>query len=125
MSEAPRLFPGFACNNPDAMIAWLTSIGFTELAVHRHEGIVMHAELALGASILMLGQAREGNPATPVLAGLYVAVDNADATFALVEATGVTLEEPLHNTEYGSRNFSVRDPEGHLWTFGTYWPKVT
>jgi uncharacterized glyoxalase superfamily protein PhnB len=31
----------------------------------------------------------------------------------------------LHNTDYGSRDFACRDPEGNLWSFGTYWPKVT
>ncbi len=30
----------------------------------------------------------------------------------------------LHNTDYGSRDFACRDPEGNLWSFGTFWPKT-
>jgi uncharacterized glyoxalase superfamily protein PhnB len=42
--------------------------------------------------------------------------------FARAQATGGTIVRPLKNTEYGSREFSVKDPEGHSWSVGTYNP---
>jgi uncharacterized glyoxalase superfamily protein PhnB len=35
-------------------------------------------------------------------------------------AAGAEVVQPLHDTDYGSRDFAVRDPEGNLWSFGTY-----
>jgi hypothetical protein len=35
----------------------------------------------------------------------------------------LTLEQPV-DRDYGSREFVCRDPEGNVWCFGTYWPKV-
>ncbi|WP_370691689.1 VOC family protein [Bradyrhizobium sp.] len=56
---------------------------------------------------------------------LHVAVTDPDALHARVKASGARIEMELHNTDYGSRDFACRDPEGNLWSFGTYWPKVT
>jgi uncharacterized glyoxalase superfamily protein PhnB len=100
--------------------------------VYRSEGVVQHAELAFGSSILMLGQDRENEYGTLVgdLEGrrtdaIYVAVEDPDGLYASVEASGAKIEMELHDTPYGSRDFACRDPEGNLWSFGTYWPKVT
>ncbi|WP_459655169.1 VOC family protein, partial [Achromobacter xylosoxidans] len=58
--EPPRLFPTLRCQDPDAMMRWLTAmLGFTELAVYRDGAVVQHAEMACGSSILMLGQHRD------------------------------------------------------------------
>ena len=91
----------------------------------------MHAELAFGASILMLGSVRDDNYGKLVgdLKGrrtdaVYLAVDDPDALYEKVKASGAKIEVPLHNTDYGSRDFAALDPEGGLWSFGTYWPKV-
>jgi uncharacterized glyoxalase superfamily protein PhnB len=81
--------------------------------------------------MLMLGQARDdaygklvGDLSARRTDALYVAVDDADALHARVLASGATIAMPLRDTEYGSREFACRDPEGGLWSFGTYWPKV-
>lgn len=131
-SEAPRIFPTLRCRDTDAMIRWLVqTIGFREHAVHRHDSVVVHAELAFGRSILMLGQERDD--AYGALVGpqggrrtdaLYVAVDDADALHAAAVAAGAPIETALRDTDYGSREFACRDPEGNLWSFGTYWPRV-
>ncbi|GIL02905.1 MAG: hypothetical protein BroJett030_28040 [Alphaproteobacteria bacterium] len=131
-TEAPRLYPTLRCNDAEAMIAWLKDVlGFTELAVYRGDGVVHHAELALGSSILMLSQHRDdeygrmaGGMEAKRTDSIYVAVDDADALFARVKASGVKIEREPHDTDYGSRDFLCRDPEGNLWAFGTYWPKV-
>lgn len=132
MNAAPCLFPTMRCRDAEAMIAWLTGVlGFRELAVHRQDGVIHHAELALGSSILMLGQARDdayaglvGNPAGRRTDALYLAVPDADALHARVAASGARIEVAPQDTSYGSRDFACRDPEGNLWYFGTYWPKA-
>jgi len=132
MPEAPRLDPTMRCRDAEALIAWLRDvIGFKEHAVYRGEHGVQHAEMAFGSAMLMLGQARDdaygklvGDLSARRTDALYVAVDDADALHARVLASGATIAMPLRDTEYGSREFACRDPEGGLWSFGTYWPKV-
>ncbi|WP_099865050.1 VOC family protein [Pararhizobium haloflavum] len=130
--QSPRIFPTFRCNDPDTVIAWLCDVvGFAERVVYRSGGHVVHAELAYGSSIIMLGRHREdgygqlvGDPAGRRTDAIYIAVDDADALFARIKASGVTIEAEPYDTNYGSRDFSCRDPDGNLWAFGTYWPKV-
>ena len=130
--EAPRIYPTMRCKDAEAMIKWLKDVlGFAEYVVYRDGGVIQHAELAYGSSILMLGQARDDDYSKMVgdLGGrrtdaIYVAVDDPDALHARVKATGAKIEMELHDTHYGSRDFVCRDPEGNLWSFGTYWPKT-
>jgi len=71
----------------------------------------------------MLGseRAKPGNPwAAP--SGLYVAVPDIDAHHARAKAAGADIVMPLRETDYGSREYSVRDCEGRLWSFGTHRP---
>lgn len=131
--EAPRLYPTVRCKDAEAMIRWLKdAFDFSEHVVYRKDGVVQHAQLAFGSSILMLGQARDDEYGKRVgdLGGrrtdsLYVAVEDPGAVHDRAKAAGATIEMELHGTDYGSREFSCRDTEGNLWTFGTYWPKVT
>jgi uncharacterized glyoxalase superfamily protein PhnB len=39
-----------------------------------------------------------------------------------VVAAGGEIVRPLEDQDYGSRDFAVRDPEGNIWSFGTYDP---
>ena len=48
--------------------------------------------------------------------------ENPDAHHERAVAAGAKLVRPLEDTGYGSREYSVRDPEGNLWSFGTYDP---
>ncbi|MGH8128251.1 MAG: VOC family protein [Gammaproteobacteria bacterium] len=130
--EAPRLYPTLRCRNAETMITWLKDVlGFTEYVVYRADGMILHAELAFGSSMVMLDQARDSeygklvdDSNQPKTDAIYVAVDDADALYAKVKASGVKIEMELYDTDYGSRDFACRDPEGNLWCFGTYWPKV-
>lgn len=131
-TEAPRVFPTLRCQNPEQVIRWLCDVlGFTERVVYRDGDQVMHAELAFGSSIVMLGAHRDdaygrmvGAPEGRRTDSLYVAVDDADRLFARVNASGVVIESEPYDTDYGSRDFACRDPDGNLWSFGTYWPKA-
>jgi uncharacterized glyoxalase superfamily protein PhnB len=114
------------------MIRWLKDVpGFAEHVVYRKDGIVEHAELAFGSSILMLGQDRDdaygrlvGDLAGRRTDSLYLAVTDPDAVHDKAKTAGAVVEIGLHDTHYGSREFVCRDLEGNLWCFGTYWPKA-
>ena len=129
----PRLYPTRRCADADAVIGWLKDVvGFTERVAYRDDkGAVQHAELAYGSSILMLGQDREddygrlvGERRPGTGDALYLAVADIDGLYERVQQSGVAVERPLQDTAYGSREFLCRDPDGGLWSFGTYWPTV-
>ncbi|HEV7268450.1 MAG TPA: VOC family protein [Falsiroseomonas sp.] len=130
--EAPRLYPTFRCRDADAAIRFLCDVlGFREHAVYRADGVVQHAELAYGSAMVMLGQHREdeyaklvGDPQGRRTDAIYIAIPDADALHAKIAAAGCRIEMPLRDTPYGSREFAFRDPEGNLWSCGTYWPTV-
>ncbi len=52
----------------------------------------------------------------------YLVVADADAVYARAQEAGATILRPIQNTDYGSREFTVKDPEGHSWSAGTYDP---
>jgi len=52
----------------------------------------------------------------------YVIVENADAHYARALAAGARIVIDVKDEGYGGRGYSCRDPEGHLWNFGTYDP---
>ena len=109
---------------PAAIDFLCDAFGFERHVVHEDEGIVHHAELRLGDSMVMLASERD-DAEQPNRAGLgwtYVGTENADALFERAKAAGAeVLREPF-DTDYGSRDFGVRDPEGNVWNFGTYDP---
>ena len=118
----------------DAAVDWLCrAFGFKPHAVYRDgAGKVVHAELSFGNGMIMLGPNVEsafGQFMTmPNATGgrctqtTYVIVDDADAHHAQAVAAGAEVVMPLRDESYGSREYSCRDPEGHIWTFGTYDP---
>ncbi len=131
-TDRPILYHGFRYEDPDAAIAWLDrAFGFQPHAVFRDDhGRVMHAELDLGGgAVIMLGLQREDSlgTRTPRQAGgvtstVYGYVPDPDALHARATAAGAEIVRPLQDTGHGSREFTVRDPEGHVWSFGNYRP---
>ena len=124
------VFPGLQYRDARAAIQWLgEAFGFVPHEVHQGEdGTVVHAELLAGSSIVMLGSERDdGDHPLGRHAGqgwVYVAVDDPDALFERARGAGATIVMELTDTDYGSRDFSARDPEGNLWSFGTYRPTL-
>jgi uncharacterized glyoxalase superfamily protein PhnB len=55
----------------------------------------------------------------------YVIVQDVDGLYEKVKAAGGEIVLEIKDQPYGSRDFSCRDPEGHLWNFGTYDPWAT
>ena len=125
---APAFYPNLLYADADAAIEWLErTLGFERGEVHRDDdGKIAHAELSLDSSAIMLGTAgvgREPFRSLPAGGGLvYVAVDDVDSLYERARGAGADVALELTDTDYGSRDFTVRDPEGTLWAFGTYRP---
>jgi PhnB protein len=81
-------------------------------------GKIMHAELSIGDSALMVGDAMPQWPAKHN--SLYVYVDDVDATYERALKSGATSVRPPQNAFYGDRNASVQDPFGNLWGIATH-----
>ena len=123
MHQTPNVYPFLRYADADAALEWLgRAFGFREHAVHRGgdggSGPIHHAEISLGPGIVMFGQ---GDPDDR---GIYVAVDDADAHYERAKAAGAEIVRELEDTDYGSREYTARDPEGNVWSFGTYRPAV-
>ncbi len=84
-------------------------------------GLVMHAELIIGDSVLMLCDEIPGMASAPAAGNnppsynLFVYVDNVDVTFQRAVQAGSKIEMPLENQFWGDRYGKVRDPFGHVW----------
>jgi uncharacterized glyoxalase superfamily protein PhnB len=126
--NAPNIFPAIRYNDGPAALAWLArAFGFTtQLEVPAPDGRIAHAEMRLGPGVIMLGSATDqhgpDNPWDKVRFGVYVRVEDVDAHYQRARAAGAEIVRELKATEYGSREYSVRDLEGNLWSFGTYRP---
>ncbi|MEO3784516.1 VOC family protein [Actinocorallia sp. B10E7] len=122
----PQVWPSLRARDARRLIAFLVeAFGFEETAVHGEGDIVHHAQLdwPLGGGV-MLGSVRDepGDvfPLAPGSFGAYVVTDEPDALYERAVKAGATVVRELSDTDYGSRDFIVRDPEGNLWSFGTY-----
>jgi uncharacterized glyoxalase superfamily protein PhnB len=130
MSEATtRLWPSMMfADAPAAMQFLQDAFGFEERARYTRAGdesVVEHAELRWPAGGgIMLGSAGKDDTAfgtRPTGAGsVYIVCDDPDGLFARSTAAGAEVVRGLVDEDYGSRGFTVRDPEGNLWSFGTY-----
>jgi uncharacterized glyoxalase superfamily protein PhnB len=127
---APNVYPTFRYRDADAGLDFLKrAFGFEELNVYRDDsGAISHAELHLGPGIVMFGaesrNAAEGLDVKAGGASVYIAVEDTDALFERASAAGAEIVRGLTDTDYGSREFSAKDPEGNRWSFGTYQPVV-
>jgi PhnB protein len=94
---------------------------FSAQEKYRHnddKGRVRHAEVRVGDSMVMIGQARE--PWTPKPAHFYLYVEDVDAMYKqAVAAGGKSLQEPT-NQPYGDRGAGVEDSQGNSWWIGTH-----
>ena len=128
--SSPIFYPGLQYRDADAGMRWLQDVlGCEGREDHRDEqGNVVHAELAFQGAIVMLSTAGVGRePFRSLPAGgrlVYCALDEVDALYQRVRAAGGDIAVEITDTDYGSRDFTVRDPEGNLWAFGTYRPRA-
>jgi uncharacterized glyoxalase superfamily protein PhnB len=128
------VIPALRYRDAPAAIEWLCNVlGFTRHAVYEGAGgVINHAELALGGGMIMLGSMKDdehgrrfkapGELGGAETSSAYIVVPDADQAYAQAQAAGATIVRPLQQMDYGSREFTVNDPEGHSWSVGTYDP---
>ena len=112
--------PYLVCERLSELIDFLkTAFGAIEKERHLSKtGRVMHAEVQIGDSIVMMGEAMEGFQ--PVQTSLYFYVVDTDSVYnKAIKAGGVSLMEPA-NQFYGDRNAGVQDPSGNKWWLATH-----
>lgn len=139
MAETPSsgstLIPSLRYHDANAAIAWLEqAFGFVRHAYYPGpNNTVQHAELRHGSGMIMLGSATNPSPntrwyATPediggrVTSPLYIVVGDCAPVWESARAAGAEVVLELQTMSYGGRSFTVRDPEGYLWSVGEYSP---
>ncbi len=132
------IIPGLRYADADAAVGYLQKVlGFTEHSVFRDDaGKVAHAELRHGnppaAGVVMVAPAMDtpwgrlmklpGEIGGFETQGVYLAVGDADAVHAKAKAAGWDILIEIKDQSYGGRDFTCRDPGGHIWSVGTYSP---
>jgi uncharacterized glyoxalase superfamily protein PhnB len=128
------IIPALRYRDAPAAIDWLCHVfGFERHAVYEGpNGTIGHAELILNGGMIMLGSAKDDEHSRRFKSpdeldgvetcGVYIVLTDADAAHARAVAAGAKIIRALENTDYGSREFAVCDPEGHSWSVGTYDP---
>nr|WP_170827794.1 MULTISPECIES: VOC family protein [Pseudomonas] len=133
MVQQSCVIPCIRYRDAPAALDWLCeNFGFTRhLVVSDRHGGIAHAQLTLGNSMLMLGSMVDSEYGrlmrSPEQAGgctqsLYLLVDDADVLYRRAVAAGAEIVIDIKDEGYGGRGFTCRDPEGHVWSFGTYDP---
>ncbi|MEX1103430.1 MAG: VOC family protein [Dehalococcoidia bacterium] len=127
----PDISPFIRYRDAKAAIAWLQeAFGFEpEFVQEGSGGSIGHAQLRAGDGIIMLSTLRENDLSMTVpgpdgrsTAGIYVTVPDADAHHDRAKAAGAKIVMPPTDEDYGGRDYVCHDPEGHVWSFGTYRP---
>ena len=104
------------------------AIDFLERAFgleRRPGGTLEHSELAHGRGMVMVGTRKPGDRYETGRGVLYAIVDDPDTLHDRATAAGATIVMELTDQPYGSREFAAEDPEGNVWSFGTYDPFAT
>jgi len=123
------VWPCLTYRDARAAIEFLSkAFGFEERAAYARDddpSIIEHAEMRwpLGGGIMFGSAGREDSPFSQRAVGndaVYVVCDHPDELFEQAVGAGAELVRGLRDEDYGSRGFTVRDPEGNLWSFGTY-----
>lgn len=125
--------PYLICKGAAKAIDWYTKVlGGQELyRMPGPDGVIGHAEVRIGDSVVMLADefpdmgatSPQSLGGTPV--GLMLYVPDCDAVVTRAVAAGATLERPLQDQFYGDRSGTIVDPFGHKWTIGTHLEDLT
>jgi uncharacterized glyoxalase superfamily protein PhnB len=125
--RAPSIYPTLRYDDAHEAIRFFTdAFGFAVQELHEgSDGGVDHALLSYGNSLIVVSSRQEDTAFDHGPYALYVAVEDPDAHHGRATAAGAAVVMSLTDQPYGSREYAARDPEGHLWSFGTYRPAVT
>lgn len=131
----PQVIPMLSYENGPAAMDWLMSVfGFQERTrILSSDGSLSHGELSIGKSIIMLAtptphyespkhhrehcqQAKDWSSVPWVIDGVLVYVDDLEAHFNHVKASGAKILSGIETDDPGKR-YRVEDLEGHRWFF--------
>jgi len=109
----------YVAGAPELIEFLKVAFGATELMRFLEpDGSVMHAQLKIGDSTLMMGEAMRG--VAPTQASFYLYVSDADATYRVALAAGaVTVTEPADQF-WGDRIAGIKDLAGNTWWIATH-----
>ena len=117
-----------------AAIEWLCgAFGFEkQLVVPDKNGAIAHAQLVHGNGMIMLGASNNNEfhrlVKSPRESGgigsqsAYIVVSDVDTHYKKAVAAGAEIVIDISDEAHGGRAYSCRDPEGHVWNFGSYDP---
>lgn len=117
--------PYLIVHRPEDLIKFLEDAFGAEEKVRftTSKGSIAHSEVALGDSLIMIGEANASNPATPSNINVYV--KDVDATFEkAVKAGGSSVSDPADKV-YGERTGVVKDSTGNQWWISTQIEKLS
>ena len=133
-STKGNIIPGMRYRDAPAAIDWLCrAFGFSRhLVVPDEDGGIAHAQLVLGNGMIMLGSYRDEGEydrlvRLPEDAGgstqaAYIVIEEIEDHYRRAVEAGARVVYELAEQDYGGKLYSVLDPEGHLWNFGSYDP---
>lgn len=125
--------PCLCYRDAPAALDWLCQVfGFSrQLVVPGEDGLIAHAQLTLGGGMIMVGSTYDNaygrHIAQPDELGAntqssYLVSAEVDAVYARAQTAGAEIVIAIKDEDYGGRGFTCRDPEGHLWSVGSYDP---
>jgi PhnB protein len=118
--DYPRVTPYLIVENVNKLIDFVTEV-FGAVPGEKMtlpDGSVLHGEVRIGDSMIMMGKANKDNPPIPVM--LYVYVENTDETYdKALKAGAKSIMKPADQF-YGDRNAAVADPSGNSWWIATH-----
>ncbi len=121
-----NVWVGLSYEDPLAARAWLRALGFMDgiLVEGEGDGEVVHSEMLWpeGGRVMVSSRARADGTfvSSPGAATVYVVTDHVEQVHERAQRLGARFVRPLADSDYGSREFSVVDPEGNSFSFGTY-----
>jgi uncharacterized glyoxalase superfamily protein PhnB len=125
----PFAWPCVIYRDAPAAIRFLAdTFGFVSTSTivdQNDETVVHHAELLWpeGGGVMLGSTGRPESPFSEMPTGaasIYVVTDQPDDVFKRASDAGAEIVRGHRDEDYGSRGFTARDPEGNLWSFGTY-----
>jgi uncharacterized glyoxalase superfamily protein PhnB len=127
------IVPALRYRDAAAAVDWLCeAFGFEKhLVVPGEDGAIAHAQLTFGNGMIMLGSGHGGGyddlivqpaDAGAVTQAPYIIVAEVDAHYERARAAGAEIVMEIADQDYGGRLYVCRDPEGHVWNFGSYDP---
>lgn len=121
---AQTVYPTLRYRDPEGAIDWLErALGFVVEESYRDEaGDITHAELSFRGNRIMIGPPRPSDLPVSGPAWTYLVADDVDGLHGQAVAHGADVVLAIQDMDYGSREFTIRDGDGHLWSVGTYQP---